>query len=684
MINLKIIPSYKCSVGCQYCKMDSANVNDELTVRDALDFVDDNINDINIDNVKLITGESWEMRHNWVQSLLTKFDCVTLVTKLINDDLSCVADLCMKKKLRLIVSYTNLDRLKEICYLKKHIDFVDVVVSRENIDHVYEIVKWTTENYIAVHLTPEITTDPDRVVSYDEIFKVFDKINSEIGLMNVLNFTDLIFQTDTSSVNQITIDPSGRLYSCTMDSGIHGNTSDSIYNIYDNRVSDVTNQCYKIKNEICEDCDIGCEGKCFKFTGLSLQNTCNMNKALDKFKPSHKLINPDQVQITLTYACNMNCNYCFEKERNREFDGWLSPTDTVNLIKYLNRLSLYKSHPTNISLFGGEPTLNMDAIRAVADFFVNNQFNNITTMIQTNLYNLTDEMIDVFRILHENVPLQIVTSLDGDINANCHRLSGEHETFMTVLTNIQKLKSVIPDINIHLCSVLTSESIKTFAESVNLILALKDLGYITGFSWSHVDEVTEGFELTEDDIARLAYIYHKEVRPQIVNRSDFEDLQVLFGGLRLEMNFGNNLSSKSEKPKPYVCNFGNSSLAVMPNGRILPCYKCVNKYFKNTQELYIPKFGEPILQIFKDICMDEEKLAYRDIKCCDCGLVNFCNWCPVVNMITSNHDDMHNQYYKKCVRIKLIAKYNIKYMIENLESEILELILENQALLDKL
>lgn len=682
---LKIIPSYKCNVGCSYCNMNISDASTELDINTTIKFIEDNKEYLDLNNVKLLSGESWKIRNSWIEALLEKFNKVTLVTKLINDDMNQMVSLCKNNRLDVIASYTNLNNLNKVLPIKKYIDFIDVVLTNDTIDELYSIVKWSTENYIPIHLTSEVTTDVTRKINDKKLQEVLERINIDIGLINIMNYTDLVFGQHGKNIDQITIDPYGDIYACTMDSGIHGIKNRSKYNIHTSNLIDVVSECYINNNNIdCSDCNVKCEGACGKFQGVSLYNVCTLNKILRSLVPDYPILNTHQAVLTLTHDCTMNCAYCFEKDRNKEFDGMMSVSNALNIIKYLNRLSVYRDNPVSISLFGGEPTLNMPVIRAVTEFFKNNRVRNISIMIQTNLYILTDEMLKLFSELHSNIQTQIVFSLDGDDQANIHRLSGNTETFAQVLNNMKRVHDSIPGIDIHLCSVLTSESIDTFEESADLIILLKDSGYISGSSWSHVEEVTEGFELSENDIKKLCYTYHKKVKPKIRNRSDYDELIELFGGLRLEMNFGNNMSKDYEHYKPFICNFGVSTIGIMPNGRILPCFKCINKHYKNNSEVYVTDYGFPILSRFENVCMNEEVLMYRDKKCNECQLVNWCNWCPVVNTITSNHSNSHDQYYKKCMRIKMLAKYNLKYISEQLEFETLELILNNSKLLAEL
>lgn len=76
------------------------------------------------------------------------------------------------------------------------------------------------------------------------------------------------------------------------------------------------------------------------------------------------------LEINTTKKCNMSCTYCFEKETIKkanieEKKSIIQPEEIIkfleNNIKYLNKT--YSS--LNVSLWGGEPTLNMDGLSSI-------------------------------------------------------------------------------------------------------------------------------------------------------------------------------------------------------------------------------------------------------------------------------------------------------------------------------
>lgn len=86
------------------------------------------------------------------------------------------------------------------------------------------------------------------------------------------------------------------------------------------------------------------------------------------------------VQLIVSNACNFNCRYCFEnniycsEERNANMadpnNVMMSPDNAKSYMGKCIDLIKKTSHPAlHVQFFGGEPTTNMEAIRAVLDCY---------------------------------------------------------------------------------------------------------------------------------------------------------------------------------------------------------------------------------------------------------------------------------------------------------------------------
>jgi uncharacterized protein len=55
----------------------------------------------------------------------------------------------------------------------------------------------------------------------------------------------------------------------------------------------------------------------------------------------------------MSEGCNMNCSYCFEKDKNKKYINKETIDNSINFL-FSNKENNYY----NITFFGGEPTIN--------------------------------------------------------------------------------------------------------------------------------------------------------------------------------------------------------------------------------------------------------------------------------------------------------------------------------------
>lgn len=91
-------------------------------------------------------------------------------------------------------------------------------------------------------------------------------------------------------------------------------------------------------------------------------------------------------EITATQACNFKCDYCFENKNNEIKENLISKNIEIVISKIDNVINnkwfKEKIKTTDITFWGGEPSLNIDLIERVVEYFVYNK--NVTFYIYTN------------------------------------------------------------------------------------------------------------------------------------------------------------------------------------------------------------------------------------------------------------------------------------------------------------
>lgn len=153
-------------------------------------------------------------------------------------------------------------------------------------------------------------------------------------------------------------------------------------------------------------------------------------------------------------ACNMHCGYCFYKDvmQNREY-ACLPKMELETLEMMVRRAMRYADGAVYFAFQGGEPTLaGLDFYEALVSFERKYNVRNlpIYNSLQTNGYDLSDEMIDFFAREH----FLLGVSLDGDSFAH-DRMRVDREgrpTFSRIQTNLERLRKAKVDVNI-LCVV---------------------------------------------------------------------------------------------------------------------------------------------------------------------------------------------------------------------------------------
>lgn len=117
-------------------------------------------------------------------------------------------------------------------------------------------------------------------------------------------------------------------------------------------------------------------------------------------------------------ACNMRCRYCFYTDVMNRREVHMHPRMTLETLETtVRRVMAYADDSVVFVLQGGEPTLiGLPFLEAMVRFqrMYNPRRIRITNALQTNGYDLSDEMIDFFR--KEDFLLGV--SLDGDAIAH--------------------------------------------------------------------------------------------------------------------------------------------------------------------------------------------------------------------------------------------------------------------------
>jgi len=252
---------------------------------------------------------------------------------------------------------------------------------------------------------------------------------------------------------------------------------------------------------------------------------------------------PEEIVIFITKNCNLNCNYCYVKDKHTESDKPNS-TKINNTLKFLldNNKEIKK-----ITFTGGEPLMYFEELKCIVNF-LKNYNSKIEIRINTNAV-LLDEI--KLKYLEEK---EIILNISIDGNKEIHDKNRVHlnpkiSTYTQIMKNLNLEKNNIST-NINVTVVLNPGYKHLFDNIKNLYnLGFKNYNIQVNFNanWSR-------YALKEIKLEMLNL-----VNMFIINYNEFRNIKFL--------NILRVLNSLNNK-NPKICNY----LTVGNDGNINSCY----------------------------------------------------------------------------------------------------------------
>lgn len=146
-----------------------------------------------------------------------------------------------------------------------------------------------------------------------------------------------------------------------------------------------------------------------------------------------------EVLVATTWECNLRCDYCFVCKHTRGGAcSRMSAAAAACLIDALDA-GLRDAESICVHLYGGEPLLRLDPIRAMVERADTKSAGRFHFAITTNGTVATDEAIDLLGAGR----FQVVLSIDGppEVHNRCRRTAAGHPTHYRVLQFLEKLRA---------------------------------------------------------------------------------------------------------------------------------------------------------------------------------------------------------------------------------------------------
>jgi len=249
-----------------------------------------------------------------------------------------------------------------------------------------------------------------------------------------------------------------------------------------------------------------------------------------------------KVKLFITMVCNLQCTYCYEKNKKQCMEHQNINYDLDDLHRLIaNRLDMLNDNEVLIEFYGGEPLLDFEKIKIITEHMKNLPGNiKVNYAITTNGTLITPEISGFLEINS----VKIFLSLDGDEDSTNNRIyiSGK-PAFSDILNGLRMLQKNSNNITINM--VVNSNNFSKLIDNLQFLMKHS----LRTFSIA-IDFFDKKWLQISDDIL---FNFYKEVKEFCLSNDDVY------------------VDSFEKKTFPLTQCTMAETLSVMPNGEVFPC-----------------------------------------------------------------------------------------------------------------
>lgn len=591
---LSLYTDDKCNLNCSYCSVDY-DTKTSITEKDVKDFIENNRANIDFNLIQLFGGEPTIIySEEFMSYLCENFKKIYVTTNL--KDITKLKLINEKYPDKLFISASYNEEVRGV--FEKHIKElgniiakVSRVVTKDNIKTLYDDVKFFSSLEVDYFLEPEI--DRNNIgynIDNDLLRQQFQLIWDNHLEDKMINFDRIRNNYKTNqelcTSESLSITKTGLIESCSHACSFYKtNGHFSFGNIFDTKIKDIEikypeEEIISYDGTKCLDCKIchnySCATRIYETKEHRIQEqVCEFNRVLYDFATNYVYkIDVKSLSVYMTEQCNLKCTYCFE----RDFKNSLGKVSNEIIKKAIDLLMFSNTgEEKKFSFFGGEPTLNTDGIEFAANYYhslkESGYKNDLVFDITTNLYKISDKVVNAFKKVNEYAPLSITVSLDGfkELNDKQRIDIAGNPTYDTIIKNARVMNEKLFKgrvchgyyLNFSKHTVITNESIKFIDKIVEEAWNTRDI--FTNFSVAYV---TSGKgEHTYLEYENLKYIkkYFDKILESDISNEKKEFIEEYLSPL--------NLTEYPLNTDGYaMCNAIEEVFSIRANGDILPCH----------------------------------------------------------------------------------------------------------------
>ena len=349
-----------------------------------------------------------------------------------------------------------------------------------------------------------------------------------------------------------------------------------------------------------------------------------------------------QVELLFTKRCNLNCSYCFEKDKNSE---QMKIEDFSDFINEISSLEFY--------MFGGEPLMNLDFLTGLYDTLSKKKMNDkqkkkILDSITFNITNgtLIEQNIDIIK----KYDLHLQISIDGP--KFIHDKNRMYVDGRGSFDDVMKAVDVCIENNIHWTyhGAITNEE---FPYILDIFKFYWDLA--TKKHNGNLDMVVKAFEGNFNQIIFESEYSDEDIDKYLNSLND--TFNYIMGIECLNEQQRDLLISNFFKRRGSSCIAGNRMIAMDAKGYLYPCHRVAiveDRKLYSLGNIHDRKFSN--YQLFNNF------MYIDDTKCMFSSNLNNLqwsgnlygmNWCPSTNIQTSE-----SVFYQSSKYNLMIDEYN--------------------------
>ena len=376
-------------------------------------------------------------------------------------------------------------------------------------------------------------------------------------------------------------------------------------------------------------------------------------------KPFNEVYNQcDSLTLDVTEGCNLNCSYCFEKNKS----GKMMDFETAR--KYID--ATYHVLPGEskfmINLFGGEPMLNWSLIKQIIDY-CDDMCYKVKFGITTNLTILTEEMIDYI----DNFGIGLLVSIDGIKSVHDANRCNSYDK---VIANLKRLEDRKCMLLVEARPTIDPSQVDHFYESIVHIYEDLHIDNISPMPVTDKEWTNEQIVVYRDQYRKILKFYLEKVQDVSSHRHIYiKPVDECLGNVLSELAIDNTM-----------CALDNMHwISVDCDGKVYQCHQL--PYDKSIDSsIGTLEDGIDTDKIIKDLSFLHQE------ECKTCISKAICKaGCPMENRRVNNNVSKPSKFFCKLITIHLMVAKEYRPELLNIKqfnSCYLTVVKENIKLVD--